>query len=100
MRRNRNKLLSFFCVLLENIITIEFSPNFRSTKDFVPPLPFFDLLAMPALDLKGCVEDSPVFRRRIAAHEESISNFDTSLKCLAKLVRSQVDLSAGTVTWN
>ncbi|KAJ2955167.1 hypothetical protein NQZ79_g8792 [Umbelopsis isabellina] len=49
---------------------------------------------MPALDLKGCVEDSPVFRRRIAAHEESISNFDTSLKSLAKLVRSQVDLSA------
>ncbi|GAB5589535.1 hypothetical protein Unana1_04435 [Umbelopsis nana] len=48
---------------------------------------------MPALDLKGCVEDSPIFRRRIAAHEESISNFDSSLKSLAKLVKSQVDLS-------
>ncbi|KAG2185136.1 hypothetical protein INT44_001926 [Umbelopsis vinacea] len=48
---------------------------------------------MPALDLKGCIEDSPVFRRRIAAHEESISNFDTSLKSLVKLVKSQLDLS-------
>ncbi|KAH8552778.1 hypothetical protein BGW37DRAFT_271523 [Umbelopsis sp. PMI_123] len=48
---------------------------------------------MPALDLKGCIEDSPIFRRRIAAHEESISNFDSSLKSLAKLVKSQIDLS-------
>jgi hypothetical protein len=57
---------------------------------------FLTFFAMPALDLKGCAEDSPIFRRRIAAHEESISNFDSSLKSLAKLVKSQVDLSTGT----
>lgn len=62
----------------------------------LPDVPAFDLLAMPALDLKGCIEDSPVFRRRIAAHEESISNFDSSLKSLVKLVKSQLDLSTGT----
>jgi Arf-GAP/coiled-coil/ANK repeat/PH domain-containing protein len=62
----------------------------------LPLLSAFDLLAMPALDLKGCIEDSPIFRRRIAAHEESISNFDSSLKSLAKLVKSQIDLSTGT----
>ncbi|OBZ82383.1 Arf-GAP with coiled-coil, ANK repeat and PH domain-containing protein 2, partial [Choanephora cucurbitarum] len=48
---------------------------------------------MPALDIRGCLEDSPTFRKRIQSHEESIHNFENSLKALIKLTRSQVDLS-------
>ncbi|KAJ8659588.1 hypothetical protein O0I10_004566 [Lichtheimia ornata] len=47
---------------------------------------------MPALDLKGCLEDSPKFRRRVNAHEETIQHFESSLKVLLKLSRSQVSL--------
>ncbi|KAI7877711.1 hypothetical protein K492DRAFT_12180 [Lichtheimia hyalospora FSU 10163] len=47
---------------------------------------------MPALDLKGCLEDSPKFRRRVNAHEETIQHFESSLKVLLKLSRSQVNL--------
>ncbi|KAI9269470.1 hypothetical protein EDC94DRAFT_598988 [Helicostylum pulchrum] len=48
---------------------------------------------MPALDIRGCLDDSPTFRKRIQSHEESIGNFEHSLKTLIKLTRSQVDLS-------
>lgn len=50
---------------------------------------------MPALDIRGCLDDSPTFRKRIQSHEESISNFEHSLKSLIKLTRSQVELSTG-----
>lgn len=50
---------------------------------------------MPALDLKGCLEDSPKFRRRVNAHEETIQHFESSLKVLLKLSRSQVSLYEG-----
>lgn len=50
---------------------------------------------MPALDLKGCLEDSPKFRRRVNAHEETIQHFESSLKVLLKLSRSQVNLYEG-----
>ncbi|KAI9278657.1 hypothetical protein BDA99DRAFT_600287 [Phascolomyces articulosus] len=49
---------------------------------------------MPALDLKGCLEDSPTFRKRVNSHEESIQNFEASLKSILKLARSQVNLSS------
>ncbi|CEP10078.1 hypothetical protein [Parasitella parasitica] len=49
---------------------------------------------MPALDIRGCLEDSPTFRRRIQSHEESIHNFEHSLKSLLKLTRSQVEISS------
>ncbi|KAI8140342.1 hypothetical protein BJV82DRAFT_623559 [Fennellomyces sp. T-0311] len=49
---------------------------------------------MPALDLKGCLEDSPTFRKRVNSHEESIQNFEISLKSILKLARSQVNLSS------
>ncbi|KAI9499234.1 hypothetical protein BDB00DRAFT_795963 [Zychaea mexicana] len=49
---------------------------------------------MPALDLKGCLEDSPTFRKRVVAHEENIQNFESSLKSLLKLSRAQVNLSS------
>ncbi|KAI8098861.1 uncharacterized protein BX664DRAFT_319775, partial [Halteromyces radiatus] len=49
---------------------------------------------MPALDLRGCLEDSPTFRKRVNSHEESLSNFETSLKMLIKLTRSQMELSS------
>ncbi|KAI8381358.1 uncharacterized protein BYT42DRAFT_566268 [Radiomyces spectabilis] len=49
---------------------------------------------MPALDLRGCLDDSPQFRKRIHAHEESVHHFENSLKTLLKLARSQVDLSS------
>ncbi|CAO3639358.1 unnamed protein product [Mucor fragilis] len=48
---------------------------------------------MPALDIRGCLEDSPTFRKRIQSHEESIHNFEHSLKSLIKLTRSQVEIS-------
>ncbi|KAG0750387.1 hypothetical protein G6F62_002301 [Rhizopus arrhizus] len=48
---------------------------------------------MAVLDIRGCLEDSPTFRKRIQAHEESIQNFEQSLKTLIKLARSQVELS-------
>ncbi|KAG0184328.1 Arf-GAP with coiled-coil, ANK repeat and PH domain-containing protein 2 [Apophysomyces sp. BC1034] len=48
---------------------------------------------MPALDLRGCLEDSPKFRKRVNDHEESIQNFESSLKTLIKLSRAQVELS-------
>ncbi|KAG1109009.1 hypothetical protein G6F42_015792 [Rhizopus arrhizus] len=48
---------------------------------------------MPALDIRGCLEDSPTFRKRIQSHEESIQNFEHSLKSLIKLTRSQVEIS-------
>ncbi|KAI9013806.1 hypothetical protein CLU79DRAFT_768786 [Phycomyces nitens] len=48
---------------------------------------------MPALDLKGCLDDSPKFRKRIAIHEDSIQQFELSLKTLTKLTRLQVDSS-------
>lgn len=51
---------------------------------------------MPALDIRGCLDDSPTFRKRIQSHEESIQNFEHSLKSLIKLTRSQVELSTGT----
>lgn len=50
---------------------------------------------MPALDIRGCLEDSPTFRKRIQSHEESIHNFEHSLKSLIKLTRSQVEISTG-----
>jgi Arf-GAP/coiled-coil/ANK repeat/PH domain-containing protein len=50
---------------------------------------------MAVLDIRGCLEDSPTFRKRIQAHEESIQNFEQSLKTLIKLARSQVELSTG-----
>lgn len=53
---------------------------------------------MPALDLKGCLEDSPKFRKRVHAHEETVQNFESSLKSLIKLARSQVNLSQGKLT--
>ncbi|ORZ23214.1 hypothetical protein BCR42DRAFT_404267 [Absidia repens] len=49
---------------------------------------------MPALDLRGCLEDSPNFRKRVNSHEESLSNFEVSLKTLIKLTRSQMDLAS------
>lgn len=49
---------------------------------------------MPALDIRGCLEDSPTFRKRIQSHEESIQNFEQSLKTLIKLTRSQVEISS------
>ncbi|ORX44005.1 ArfGap-domain-containing protein [Hesseltinella vesiculosa] len=49
---------------------------------------------MPALDLRGCLEDSPTFRKRIHSHEESLANFEASLKTLVKLTRSQIDLAS------
>lgn len=49
---------------------------------------------MPALDIRGCLDDSPTFRKRIQSHEESINNFEHSLKTVIKLTRSQVDLSS------
>lgn len=52
---------------------------------------------MPALDIRGCLDDSPTFRKRIQSHEESIHNFENSLKTLIKLTRAQVDLSTGTI---
>ncbi|KAI7865133.1 hypothetical protein BDF14DRAFT_1827454 [Spinellus fusiger] len=48
---------------------------------------------MPALDLKGCLEDSPKFRKRITAHEDSLLHFEHSLKTLVKLIRLQVESS-------
>ncbi|KAI8977532.1 hypothetical protein BDF20DRAFT_836323 [Mycotypha africana] len=48
---------------------------------------------MPALDIRGCLEDSPTFRRRIQSHEDSINNFEQSLKTVVKLTRAQVELS-------
>ncbi|KAI8647772.1 hypothetical protein BD408DRAFT_937 [Parasitella parasitica] len=48
---------------------------------------------MPALDIRGCLEDSPTFRRRIQSHEESVHNFEHSLKSLIKLTRSQVEIA-------
>ncbi|KAI8094869.1 uncharacterized protein B0P05DRAFT_166085 [Gilbertella persicaria] len=54
---------------------------------------FLSRKTMPALDIRGCLEDSPNFRKRIQSHEESIQNFEQSLKTLIKLTRSQVDLS-------
>ncbi|CAO3655098.1 unnamed protein product [Mucor hiemalis] len=48
---------------------------------------------MPALDIRGCLDDSPTFRKRIQSHEESTHNFENSLKTLIKLTRAQVDLS-------
>ncbi|KAL0095670.1 hypothetical protein F4703DRAFT_1082593 [Phycomyces blakesleeanus] len=48
---------------------------------------------MPALDLKGCLDDSPKFRKRIAVYEDSIQHFEFSLKTLTKLTRLQVDSS-------
>ncbi|KAL0138179.1 hypothetical protein V8B55DRAFT_1535746 [Mucor lusitanicus] len=48
---------------------------------------------MPALDIRGCLDDSPTFRKRIQSHEESIHNFEHSLKSLIKLTRSQVEIS-------
>ena len=53
---------------------------------------------MPALDLKGCLEDSPTFRKRVNSHEEGVQNFETSLKSILKLARSQVNLSSGNAT--
>ena len=52
---------------------------------------------MPALDLKGCLEDSPTFRKRVNSHEESIQNLEASLKSILKLTRSQVNLSSGNM---
>ena len=52
---------------------------------------------MPALDLKGCLEDSPTFRKRVNSYEESIQNLETSLKSILKLARSQVNLSSGNM---
>ncbi|CAO3649885.1 unnamed protein product [Cunninghamella echinulata] len=37
--------------------------------------------------------NSPAFRKRVTSHEESLSNFEVSLKTLIKLTRSQLDLS-------
>lgn len=54
---------------------------------------------MPALDIRGCLEDSPTFRKRIQSHEESIQNFEHSLKSLIKLTRSQVEISTGKDTY-
>lgn len=54
---------------------------------------------MPALDIRGCLEDSPTFRKRIQSHEESIHNFEHSLKSLIKLTRSQVEISTGKDTY-
>ncbi|KAF7732819.1 centaurin beta [Apophysomyces ossiformis] len=48
---------------------------------------------MPVLDLRGCLEDSPKFRKRINDYEDSIQNFENSLKTLVKLSRAQVELS-------
>ncbi|CAO3695557.1 unnamed protein product [Rhizopus stolonifer] len=48
---------------------------------------------MTVLDIRGCLDNSPTFRKRIQAHEESIQNFEQSLKTLIKLTRSQVELS-------
>ncbi|KAI8885870.1 ArfGap-domain-containing protein [Backusella circina FSU 941] len=48
---------------------------------------------MPALDIRGCLEDSPTFRKRIQSHEESIHNFEHSLKTLIKLARTQVEIA-------
>ncbi|ORE11849.1 ArfGap-domain-containing protein [Rhizopus microsporus var. microsporus] len=49
---------------------------------------------MTVLDIRGCLDDSPTFRKRVQAHEESIQNFEQILKTLIKLTRSQVELSA------
>lgn len=54
---------------------------------------------MPALDIRGCSDDSPTFRKRIQSHEESIHNFESSLKSLIKLTRSQVDLSTSKIAF-
>ncbi|KAI9276408.1 hypothetical protein BY458DRAFT_120226 [Sporodiniella umbellata] len=48
---------------------------------------------MTVLDIRGCLDDSPHFRKRVQAHEESIQHFEQSLKTLLKLTRSQVELS-------
>ncbi|KAI7899498.1 uncharacterized protein BX663DRAFT_521103 [Cokeromyces recurvatus] len=48
---------------------------------------------MPTLDIRGCLEDSPIFRKRIHSHEDSIHSFEQSLKTLIKLARSQVEIS-------
>lgn len=56
---------------------------------------FVYIFNMPALDIRGCLEDSPTFRKRIQSHEESIHNFEHSLKSLIKLSRLQVELTVG-----
>lgn len=54
---------------------------------------------MTVLDIRGCLDDSPTFRKRVQAHEESIQNFEQILKTLIKLTRSQVELSAGSTKY-
>ncbi|KAI8976987.1 hypothetical protein BDB01DRAFT_802335 [Pilobolus umbonatus] len=48
---------------------------------------------MPSLDIRSCLDDSPSFRKRIQLCEESVHNFEQSLKTLIKLARLQVDIS-------
>ncbi|RUS17252.1 hypothetical protein BC937DRAFT_90211 [Endogone sp. FLAS-F59071] len=48
---------------------------------------------MPSVDLKGCEEDSPEFRKRLNAAEDAVATMENSIKNLVKLARAGNDLA-------